>query len=48
MNFDDTSSLHKKDDFINKSNCRPVSGLTAGSKIFGRIIQGQDIIWKHF
>ena len=33
--------VHKKDDFTNKSNYRPISGLPAGSKIFGSIIQVQ-------
>ena len=41
MKLADISPAHKKDDFTNKSNYRPFSGLPAGSKIFGRIIQGQ-------
>ena len=41
MKLADISPVHKKDDFTNKSNYRPISGLSAGSKIFGRIIQGQ-------
>ena len=41
MKLADISPVHKKDDFTNKSNYRPVSGLPAGSNSFGRIIQGQ-------
>ena len=41
MKLADISPVHKKDDFTNKSNYCPISGLTAGSKIFVRIIQGQ-------
>ena len=41
MKLADISPIHKKDEFTNKSNYRPISGLPAGSKIFGRIIQGQ-------
>ena len=41
MKFADLTPVHKKDDFTNKSNYRPKSGLPARSKIFGRIIQGQ-------
>ena len=41
MKLADISPVHKKDDFTNKSNYCPISGLPAGSKIFGRIIQGQ-------
>ena len=41
MKLADITPVHKKDDFTNKSNYRPISGLPSGSKIFGRIIQGQ-------
>ena len=41
MKFADITPVHKKDDFTNKSNYSPISRLPAGSKIFGRIIQGQ-------
>ena len=41
MKLADISPVHKKDDITNKSNYRPISGLSAGSKIFGRIIQVQ-------
>ena len=41
MKLADIPPVHKKDDFTNKSNYCPISGLPAGSKIFGRIIQGQ-------
>ena len=38
MKLADITPVHKKDDVTIKSNYRPISGLSAGSKIFERII----------
>ena len=45
MKFADITPVHKKDDVTNKSNYRPISGLTSGSKVFERIIQNQIAIF---
>ena len=41
MKLADITPIHKKDDKTDKKNYRPVSGLSAGSKIFKRVIQNQ-------
>ena len=41
MKLADSTPIHKKDEVAMKSNYRPISGLSAGSKIFERIIQRQ-------
>ena len=45
MKLTDITPIHKKDDVTIKSNYRPISGLTAGSKIFERIIQRQIALY---
>ena len=45
MKIADITPVHKKDDVTNKSNCRPISGLPSGSKLFERIIQKQIAIY---
>ena len=43
----DIKAIHKKDSRKEKENCRPVSILPNLSKIYGRYLYSEQVLWPY-